>query len=355
VSGPDKLVKRPEFDSVEAAARVSSFMGAAEHGRWQINRFTIADHDVKRALGRNIGRSTSAEELDMRNARIVPPGEYVSLRRRATPEEGSALYEDGTPFDGWVPVMSDTPSEIHEHDDAFRRAHGNVVITGLGLGVVVSALLAKPEVEHITVVEVDRDVIALTGPYYEDETRVTIVNMDALEYAATRKRARVYPPLHDFDFAWHDIWSAISYRNMDDDSLAEHGISYQTMFDAYDPFCVNQSAWALAEAIRQGAIEDARYAKRQEFIRAWRAGTPEQRVELLVDGILRDHIGSFVAVDAEIPSDVREHLAGQMGLLAWAQTIVAENGFDIDKLERDLLTPETPMPRPNEAPEANVA
>jgi hypothetical protein len=122
-SGPDKLAKRPEFDSVEAAARVSSFMEAAEHGRWQISRFTIADHDVKRALGRNIGRSKSAEEVDMRNARIVPPGEYVSLRRRATPEEGSALYEDGTPFDGWVPIMSDTPSEIHEHDDAFERAH----------------------------------------------------------------------------------------------------------------------------------------------------------------------------------------------------------------------------------------
>jgi hypothetical protein len=351
-SGPDKLAKRPEFDSVEAAARVSSFMEAAEHGRWQISRFTIADHDVKRALGRNIGRSKSAEEVDMRNARIVPPGEYVSLRRRATPEEGSALYEDGTPFDGWVPIMSDTPSEIHEHDDAFERAHGNVVITGLGLGVVVSALLAKPEVEHITVVEIDRDVIALTAPYYEDETRVTIVNADALRFAELLRSGVSMKP---FDYHWADIWSAISYRNMDDDSLAEHGISYQTMFDAYEPFCVDQSAWALAEAIRQGAVEDARYAKRQEFIRAWRAGTPEQRVELLVDGILRDHIGSFVAVDAEIPSDVREHLAGQMGLLAWAQTIVAENGFDIDKLERDLLTPETPMPRPNEAPEANVA
>jgi hypothetical protein len=347
-------MRRPEFEDMEAAARVSSFMRPARHGRWQINRFTVTDDDARRDFARIVGQSATAEEAEMRNARIIPPGEYVSLRRRATPEETADVYEDGSTFNGWVPIMSDTPSEIHGHDDAFERAHGNVLITGLGLGVVVSALLAKPEVEHITVVEIDRDVIALTGPYYEDETRVTIVNMDAMGYAATRQRARVDPPLRDFDFAWHDIWSTISNRNLRDDSIAEHGISYETMFGAYAPFCAAQGAWAYAEAVRQGEVEDARYVKREQFIAAWRAGTPEQRVELLIDGIVRDHIGSLIPVGGEIPAEIREQMVKQMDLRTWAQKIVTGDGFDIDKLERDLIAPEDPLPRPNEAKEANV-
>jgi hypothetical protein len=340
-------MRRPEFEDMEAAARVSSFMRPALHGRWKIDHFTVTDEHAKRDFARIIGQSTSAEEREMRNARIIPPGEYVSLRRRATPEERADLYEDGSKFNGWVPIMSDTPSEVHGHDDAFERAHGNVLITGLGLGVVVSALLAKPEVDHITVVEIDRDVIALTGPYYRDNPRVRIVNDDALAFARKNRDAR-------YEFAWHDIWSTISNRNLDDDSIAEHGISYWTMFEAYAPLCDAQGAWAYEEAVRQGEVEAARYAKREEFIAAWRAGTPEQRVELLIDGIVRDHIGSLIPVGGEIPAEVREQMVKQMDLRTWAQKIVAGDGFDIDRLERDLIAPEDPLPRPNEVEGANI-
>jgi hypothetical protein len=331
-------MRRPEFEDMEAAARVSSFMEPAQHGRWKIDRFTVTDDNVARDI-----------------ARIIPPGEYVSLRRRATPEEEADLYEDGSKFNGWVPIMSDTPSEVHGHDAAFERAHGRVLITGLGLGVVVSALLAKPEVEHITVVEIDRDVIALTAPYYEDNPKVRIVNYDALAFARdTIADGQMFNRDARYDFAWHDIWSTISDRNLGDDSIAEHGISYWTMFDAYAPFCDEQSAWAYAEAVRQGEVEDVRYRQREEFIAAWRAGTPEQRVELLIDGVVRDQIGSLIPVGGEIPVEIRDQLAEQLGLRAWAEEIVAGDGFDIDKMERDLLAPEDPLGRPNEAKEANV-
>jgi hypothetical protein len=181
---------RPEFTDPYAAARVSSFMDEGALGRWQVTRFTVDDLKARRSMARHIADSHSSEEAEMRLARNVPPGDYVSLRRRAVPEElpdveQEVVYEDGSAFDGWVPIMSDTPSEIHEHDEAIENAHGRVLITGLGLGVLVSALLAKPEVEHITVVEIDRDVIGLTGHYYSNHPKVRLVNADALPSPGT--------------------------------------------------------------------------------------------------------------------------------------------------------------------------
>jgi spermidine synthase len=51
--------------------------------------------------------------------------------------------------------MEDTLSELRRHTPIFMRAKGRLLVTGLGLGVV-RGLLAKPEVEHIDVVEIDR-------------------------------------------------------------------------------------------------------------------------------------------------------------------------------------------------------
>lgn len=350
---------RPEFDDPYEATRVSSFMDEADLGRWQIKHFTVDGGEVQGSVARVYGVSRTAEERAMRMARIVPTGDYVSLRRRIAPgevdEDGTVVYEDGSDFDGWVPVMSDTPAEVQGHDEVIQNATGRVLITGLGLGVVVSALLAKPEVEHITVVEIDRDVIGLTGHYYSNHPKVTLVNDDALEFARTYKSNTGWvSPDRRFDFAWHDIWTHISYRNLDD-SLAEHGISYDKMFDAYTLIAKRQGAWAWAEATEQGRIEAANTARRKAFIHTWRTGTPEEKVEVLIEGTIRDQIGSALNVDRELPDEVREFFESVMKLREWAEHIVAGNGLDIDKLERDFEEPDSPLAKPNAAEGANIA
>jgi hypothetical protein len=358
------MKRRPEFKDPWQAARVSSFMEPAEHGRWKIIRFTITEKHALFSYMHAVAEQGSREEREMRAQRTIAPGEYISLQRRATAGElqdimdgvvVDALAADGDPH--YIPVMSDTPTEIREHADAIAEAEGDVLITGLGLGCIVSALLAKPEVNTITVVEIDKDVIALTAPYYEDEERVKIVNMDALAAAKVFKELGVY-----FDYAWHDIWSHIADRNLYDDALAEHGISYETMFDTWDECCALQGAWAWVEAKAMEAIK----ARDMSNLHAWSdrflASTDdEERIGLLHHFHVVHHLRQWNLGD-EIPQEAMEFALEHLKVReSTAQQIAARGG--LDKIAEDLrerlefereYTPD-PMERPNEVPEANVA
>jgi len=50
-------------------------------------------------------------------------------------------------------IMSDTPDEIMDHMAPIERASGRILINGLGLGMVVKAVLANPNVTSVDVVE----------------------------------------------------------------------------------------------------------------------------------------------------------------------------------------------------------
>lgn len=101
--------------------------------------------------------------------------------------------------------MSNTPAEIRDHIGFIYQAKGNVLIAGLGLGMVLKALLEKGDVTHITVVEKSEDVIKLVSPFYQDE-RVTIIHEDIFNYK----------PEEIFDYSWFDIWTYICGDNYDD-------------------------------------------------------------------------------------------------------------------------------------------
>ena len=241
------------IERMEASARVSRFITDDEdYGRWRIFHFEVDEHHHRMSIARAIGEG--GPNRHMRVARTIPEGEYVSLLRKATPGElqdiadGTVVdaYTDDGPNKAYIPVMSDTPTEIREMGHALKHAHGRVLITGLGLGCLVAGLLSNPDVTEIVVVEIDRDVIALTGKWYKAEPRVTIVNDDAIRFAAGYDGP-------DFDYAWHDIWTHIGDRNLDDDSLAEHGISYESMFVNYDRFCDHQGAWGYIEALHMSS------------------------------------------------------------------------------------------------------
>lgn len=354
-------MKRPEFTDMMEAARVSSFIEEGSYGRWKLKHFEVTPKEEAYSRALAVAESDSQELIQMRLARTVPAGRYICLQRRATPMEradiASEAIADAYAPDGpeWVPIMSDTPSEIQEHAHALENAHGRVLITGLGLGVLVSALLTVPEVEHITVVEIDRDVIALTGPYYADHPKVEIVNMDAAAFPAWRQK---FAPYARFDYAWHDIWSNIAERNIDDDDLAEHGISYHTLFDAYAPFCDDQSAWAYTEALMQREVNDLKRLRLHEWRRTMLFGTDEERVEGLITAMIRDQAAQMLPADGTIPDHVREFFESQQGIRGWAENVVRNDGLKLDKIRRDYEEGTTvldPMDRPNEAPEANVA
>lgn len=120
--------------------------------------------------------------------------------------------------------MSDTRAEIYEHLPLFIQFRNwehmrgetdifsdgepiatSVLINGLGLGMAVKAAL-KHGVDRIDVVEIDPDVIALVGPEFASEPRVTIHQGDALKIK--------WPRNTSWTFAWHDIWPTISEDNL---------------------------------------------------------------------------------------------------------------------------------------------
>jgi hypothetical protein len=111
------------------------------------------------------------------------------------------------------PWMSDTRAEIMEHMPYLKRlaklqsvqVQPTVLITGLGLGMAVRAALLHGA-SQVDVIELDADVVVLSGAQFADDPRVTIHQGNA--FTAPLPRAERW------DVAWHDIWPTIDDRNL---------------------------------------------------------------------------------------------------------------------------------------------
>lgn len=115
------------------------------------------------------------------------------------------LYRNGTV------VMSNTQMEQRTNAEFVSRAIGHVLINGLGLGMVLTAILKKPEVTHVRVIEISKDLISLVGRHFKNDPRVEIIHANALEYKPAKGER--------FNAVWHDIWDTISEDNLPDMKL----------------------------------------------------------------------------------------------------------------------------------------
>src|SRR4030065_2925731 len=85
--------------------------------------------------------------------------------------------------------MSISPSELESQELGCRYAFGHTVIMGLGMGWIAINAALKPTVSHVTVVELDLEVIELFSLSGAADTmpeaiknKITIVNANALEW-----------------------------------------------------------------------------------------------------------------------------------------------------------------------------
>lgn len=157
---------------------------ASKSGSFRVVKLTISE---KEAADSNILTVTTTEDH-----RTILPGRYT------------ALIETGGP--SW---MSDVSSELEESLIFWCHARGNVLINGLGLGVIARAVLLKPDVERVIINELSLDVINLIAPHLEKEfgDKVRINNEDAFHYKPNGDR---------FDAVWHDIWPETSIKNYEE-------------------------------------------------------------------------------------------------------------------------------------------
>lgn len=165
------------------------------HGSAKVEHFEVSAHES--ALTSFHGGRT-----------FVPEGKYARL------------YVDGSLF------MSDTRYERTSNLEIVRRAHGHVLIAGLGLGMILVPILKKPEVESVTVVEKSADVIALIGRHF-DAKNLVIINADIYEWKPANAEK--------FNVIYFDIWADTST-----DDLADMGKLHRRFAEAvrraYDTF-----------------------------------------------------------------------------------------------------------------------
>lgn len=88
---------------------------------------------------------------------------------------------------GGILLMTDEPDERKTNAEFVQRARGRVLISGLGLGMILIPVLAKSEVEHVTVVEVSPEVAAAVEPAVRrhtgaNEGQLSVVVADALSW-----------------------------------------------------------------------------------------------------------------------------------------------------------------------------
>jgi hypothetical protein len=97
--------------------------------------------------------------------------------------------------------MSITPHEINTMQASVNHATGNVLVMGLGLGYFAYMCSIKKEVQQITIIENDPNIITLFKQYilpqFENRAKITIIQMDAIEYLQTAPH---------FDYTFIDLW-----------------------------------------------------------------------------------------------------------------------------------------------------
>jgi hypothetical protein len=193
--------------SILGEARVTGFVEPASQGDWTISTFNADDNEL----------ASMMMQMKSGRGRLREGETYTRLD-----------YRNGV-------VMSDTPDELRDCMPILLHGTGRVLVNGLGLGCVLKGLLAKAEVEHIDVVEIDPDVIALTGHYFEGD-RCTIHEGDAFTFD--------WPKGTRWDAVWHDVWPDLCVDNLSDEHDANPG-TYAKLHRRFGRRCDWQGSWGF--------------------------------------------------------------------------------------------------------------
>jgi hypothetical protein len=145
------------------------------HGIAAVEHFSVSDSESKFSA--------------LRSGDYVPSGRYAKLKVNG------------------ILMMSDTSMEHRTNMEVVRQAKGDVLIAGLGLGMILHPILSKPEVLSVTVVEKYADVITLIGPTVEND-KLTIVEGDIFTWKPAKGSK--------YDVVYFDIWAEQSTDCLED-------------------------------------------------------------------------------------------------------------------------------------------
>jgi len=145
-------------------SNLAEILTPAQSGRVKLDCFEIGDRNFAAAI------------------QGIPSGKYVRLV-----------------IDGET-AMSNTPMEIRTNWPAVHSAFGDVLIGGLGIGMILLEMQNNPKISSITVIEKSPDVIKCVGSQLPLNDKVKIVEADIF----------TFKPRERYDFIWLDIWNCVN-------------------------------------------------------------------------------------------------------------------------------------------------
>lgn len=181
---------------------VTEFLPEGEKGVAKIKHLEITEAEASFTRLREV--ITGGRE------QAVRPGKYAQL------------------FVGHTLMMSDTQMERRTNQEFVRQARGNVLIAGLGVGMILVPILKKPEVKTVLVVEKYQDVIDLVAPSFKeaiDDDRLVILREDVLKMELEEDWC--------FDTIYFDIWPSICGDNLPE---------MKELHGRFKP-CLNRGGW----------------------------------------------------------------------------------------------------------------
>lgn len=173
-------------------------------GDWLIKEFEVTENDAEMF---NLRLRFQGKE-----DQSIVAGKYLRLEQIST---------------GYV-VMSNTPMECNTNKIAYEMAHGSVLMAGLGMGMILEAVLSKPEVTKVKVIEIDENIIDYVGGYFKDDPRVEIIHGDILKYKPAENEF--------YNYIWLDIWDDINPINE---------LDFQILNQRFKDHCHKMNLWSM--------------------------------------------------------------------------------------------------------------
>tara|TARA_R100000988_G_scaffold88691_1_gene51751 strand:+ start:252 stop:800 length:549 start_codon:yes stop_codon:yes gene_type:complete len=97
-----------------------------------------------------------------------------------------------------MPIMQNSQAEYNEHQWLWDNATGDVLIGGLGLGMIHQALIDNPNVTSVTIIELEQDVADLVWEHCAKDDTFNLVIADFETWTP--------PAGSSFDTVWGDTW-----------------------------------------------------------------------------------------------------------------------------------------------------
>lgn len=166
---------------------MSDFIPEGEKGNARIKHLTIGRQEHKYTLLRAV--VTGGRDAP------ISQGSYTQL------------------FVGSSMVMSDTQMERRSNYGVVHNAKGDVLIAGLGVGMILLPILADEEVRTVTVIELSQDVIDLVEPHIrkasgDNAGKLKVICADIFEWTP--------PKGQKWDCLYFDIWADICTDSLKD-------------------------------------------------------------------------------------------------------------------------------------------